>query len=204
MSLYQVTILSISVSATDDGWLGGDLEATFAFVVNGQVQFYGNRDLDTGVHTIGLAFLADVPSEQSQIIVTVSGVEDDPVWDDTLPGFTRVWGQSENWGVGFQTGSASDSNITYTLNYQINEVVEEMPLIISEQVLVDYALERAKTRKNAQVPSTKTLISWSLDRLRRAGWRFVQEADKQYIFKGYGTFPALLERRYARKPEKKG
>ncbi len=195
---YQVTITSIDVAAIDDGFLGGDLEATFTFVVNGQVQTWVNPDLAVGTSPIGLTFFVDVPADTSTIVLEVSGVEDDPVFDDPLTGFTHVWGQAQNWGVGFQSGSASDSNITYTLNYQIT-CARQVTVSISREVLMAYAQEKAGKRKKAQPPSASTLLSWGLDRVRRANWELVQATDKEFVFKGYGKFPVLLERKYARK-----
>lgn len=194
---YQVTVTSIDVAAIDDGFLGGDLEATFTFVVNGQVQTYINNDLDVGTTPIGLTFFVDVPADTSTIVLGVSGVEDDLVFDDPLPGFTHLWGQAQNWGVGFQSGSASDSNITYTLNYQIT-CARQVTVSIAREVLMAYAQERAKTRKKTQPAGPSTLLSWSLDRVRRANWELVSATDQQYVFKGYGKFPGLLERKFAK------
>lgn len=193
---YRVTIVSMNVTAVDDGFLGGDLEATFTFVVNGQARTWVNEDLGTGVHNIGITFFVDVPSDTSTITLEVSGVEDDPVFDDPLAGFTHVWGQAQNWGVGAQSGAASDSNITYTLNYEI-VCAQPTTVAIRRDVLMAYAKERVETRSKAQAPGASTLLSWSLDRFRRAGWELVQATEQQYVFKGYGTFPVLLERKYA-------
>lgn len=193
---FQVTIVSIDVSATDDGFLGGDLEATFTFVVNGQVQTYVNEDLDVGVHPIGRTFFVDVPADTSVIALAVSGVEDDLVIDDILPGFTRVFGQAENWGVGFQTGSGSNGHITYTLNYQIT-CARPATVAISRDVLLAYGQETAEKRKRTEL-TTSTVLSWSLDRLGRADWELIQATDQQYVLRGYGTLPVLLERKYGR------
>jgi hypothetical protein len=197
---FQVTITSIDVSAIDDGFLGGTLETTWTFVVNGQVQTYVNNDLDVGVTPIGITFFVDVPTDTSVITLAVSGIEDDPVFDDTLPGFTHVWGQAQNWGQGFQSGSASDSNITYRLNYQIT-CATQVTVSISRELLIAYAQERARTRKKAQPSSASTLLSWSLDRVRRADWELVQATDLQYVFKGHGKFPVLLERKFGKKKQ---
>lgn len=192
---FQVTFTSIEVSAIDDGFLGGSLETTWTFVVNGQVQILEIDPLDVGVRTLGITFFVDVPTDSSSIVVGVSGVEDDLVFDDDLPGFTHVWGLAQNFGQGAQFGSASDSNITYRMNYLIT-CARQVTVSISREVLMAYAQERARTRKNAQPSSTSTLLSWSLDRVRRAGWELVQATDQQYVFKGYGKFPVLIERKF--------
>jgi hypothetical protein len=95
---------SIDVSAIDDGFLGGDLEVTFTFVVNGVAQTWTNNALGTGVTPIGITFFVPVPVPSSTITFEVSGVEDDIFFDDPLAGFPRTFGQPENWGVGFQSG----------------------------------------------------------------------------------------------------
>jgi|HubBroStandDraft_6_1064221.scaffolds.fasta_scaffold308450_2 hypothetical protein len=199
---YQVTITSIDVSAIDDGFLGGTLETTWTFVVNGQVQTYVNNDLDVGVTAIGISFFVDVPSDTSTISLQVGAVEHDPIFDDVIAGFTQVWGQAQSWGLGTQSGSASDSNITYRLNYQIT-CAQKGTVSISRDVLMAYGREKAETRKKAVAASDSTLLSWALDRVRRANWDLVQATDQHYIFKGYGKFPVLLERKFARAKREK-
>lgn len=199
---YRVAIVSMNVTGIDDGFLGGDLEATFTFVVNGQARTWVNNNLDTGVHNIGITFFVDVPSDTSTITLEVSGVEDDPVFDDPLAGFTRVWGQAQNWGVGAQSGSASDSNITYSLNYEIT-CAQETAFAVSRQAIMAYAVERAKTRKKAaKDPSESTILSWALDRFRRGNWEIVQATPDHFVFKGYGTLPSLIERKYAKQKKR--
>lgn len=192
---YRVTIVSMNVTAIDDGFLGGDLEATFTFVVNGQVKTWINEDLDTGVHSIGITFFVDVPTDTSTITLEVSGVEDDPVFDDILAGFTRVWGQAQNWGAGAQSGSASDSNITYTLNYEIT-CARRTTVSVSRATLMAYAEERSKTRNKTKDSTASTLLSWSLDRFRREGWEVVRATGDQFVLKGVGTFPVLVEQKF--------
>ncbi len=197
---YRVSIVSMNVTAIDDGFLGGDLEATFTFVVNGQARTWVNEDLDRGVHNIGITFFVDVPTDTSTITLEVSGVEDDPVSDDQLAGFTHVWGQAQNWGAGAQSGSASDSNITYSLNYEIT-CARETAVAVSRATLMAYAEERVKTRNQAKAASASTLLSWSLDRFRREGWEVIQATEDQFVLKGFGTFPLIVEQKYG---EKKG
>jgi len=193
---FRVAIVSMNVTATDDGFLGGNLEATFTFVVNGQARTWVNRDLDTGVHNIGITYFVDVPTDTSTITIEVSGVEDDPVFDDTLAGFAHVWGQAQNWGAGAQSGSASDSNITYTLNYEIT-CARRITVAVSRATLMAYAEERRKTRNQANKASTdSTLLSWSLDRFRREGWEVVQTTRDQFVLKGFGTLPVLVEQKF--------
>jgi hypothetical protein len=200
---FQVTFSSIDVSAIDDGFLGGSLETTWTFVVNGQVQILQIDPLDVGVRTLGVTFFVDVPTDSSSIVIQVSGVEDDPVFDDQLPGFTHVWGLAQNFGQGAQFGSASDSNITYRMNYLIT-CAQEVTVSIGRQTLSAYAQERAKTRKGVKDPTPATLLSWSLDRLRRGNWDLVLATDREFVFKGYGTLPRLLEQKYEqRQPNKR-
>jgi hypothetical protein len=197
--LYTVTIVSMNVTSTDDGFLGGDLEATFTFTVNGESRVWVNNDLGVGSHSIGITFSVPVPADSSTITVSASGVEDDTFDDDVLAGFTQVWGQAQNWGVGSQTGSASDSNITYTLNYTITCARQQAVSTVSRAALLAYGQDKAKQRKAEGVSET-TLVGWSVDRLRRAGFELVQAGEREYHFKGAGTLPARVERRFGAKP----
>lgn len=185
---------SIDISAIDDGFLGGNLEVVLTFLVNGQTQTFTNNDLGTGVTPIGLTFFVPVPTDQSTIAFTVSGVEQDPFFDDPIAGFTRVFGQPENWGQGFQTGSASDSNITYTLNYTITCATDNV-VSVSRQALLGYAREKAEQR-GVDFPGESIALSWSLDRLRRAYWTVVSATDQQFVLRGPGNLPLLVERRH--------
>jgi len=189
-----LTVDSIDVSAIDDGFLGGNLEVVFTFVVNGQARTYTNNDLGTGITPIGTTFFVDAPTEQSTITFTVSGVEQDPFFNDPMAGFTRVFGQPENWGQGFQTGSASDSNITYTLNYTIT-CANDNRVLISRQALIGYARDKVEQR-HVEFPGESIALSWSLDRLRRDGWSVVGATDQEFILSGPGTLPLLVERKH--------
>ena len=191
---FRLTVDSIDVSAIDDGFLGGNLEVVFTFVVNGQAKTYTNNDLGVGVTPIGTSFFVDVPTESSTISFTVSGVEDDLFFDDPIAGFTRVFGQPDNWGQGFQTGSASDSNITYTLNYTIT-CARDASVAISRAALLGYARQKAEQRR-VEVPTEHIGIAWALDRLRREGWSVLSATDAQYVLHGPGTLPLLAERRF--------
>jgi hypothetical protein len=191
---YRLTVDSIDVSAIDDGFLGGNLEVVFTFVVNGQAKTYTNNDLGTGVTPIGISFFVDVPAVTSTISFTVSGIEQDTFFDDPIAGFTRVFGQPENWGQGFQTGSASDSNITYSLNYTIT-CATDVTVAISRQALLGYAREKAE-RRHVDVPTEAIGLAWSLDRLRREGWQVVGVTDRHYVLRGPGTLPLLVERKH--------
>ena len=192
---FRLTVDSIDVSAIDDGFLGGNLEAVFTFVVNGQAKTYNNQDLGVGVTPIGISFFVDVPALSSTISFTVSGIEQDPFFDDTIAGFTQVFGQPENWGQGFQTGSAADSNIIYTLNYTIT-CARDVDVAISHAALLGYAREKAEMRR-VDVPTEHIGIAWALDRLRREGWQVLAATDAQYVLRGPGTLPLLAERRFA-------
>lgn len=204
---FQVTFTSIEVSDIDDGFLGGSLETTWTFVVNGQVQTLQIDPLDVGIRTLGINFFVDVPTDSSSIVVAVSGVEDDVLFDDDLPGFTHVWGLAQNFGQGSQSGSASDSNIAYRMNYTIT-CARQATVAIGREALMAYAQEKAKTRKGVEAPTPSTLLSWALDRFRRSGWDLVQATDGEFVFKGYGSLPRLLEQRYGRqeggRPPRKG
>jgi serine/threonine protein kinase len=117
---YQLSILAMNVSAVSDGLgFGGTLETTWTFSVNGQTQIYNKDGLGVGVTNIGLKFLVDVPTDASTITFSDSGKEHDTFSDDDLPGFTQVWGATQNWGLGSQSVSGTNSSITYSLNYQI-------------------------------------------------------------------------------------
>lgn len=199
---YVVTIQSIDVTAIDDGFLGGTLEATFTFTVNGQVQTWVNNNLDVGVSPIGLTFFVDVPADTSTITVDVSGIEDDPFFDDSLPGFTHVWTQAQNWGVGAQTGAGSDSNITYSLNYTV-ACAQRTTIAVSRAALAAYGEDRMRTRKGAQTVTPTILESWALDRLRRAaGWEVVSSTEDRVVLAGYGRLPAQLEKKYGGQNQK--
>jgi hypothetical protein len=165
--------------------------------VNGQAQTYVNNNLDVGVTNVGLTFFVDVPTDTSTITFSGSGVEHDLIFDDDLPGFTQVWGQAQNWGLGFQSISGSNDSITYTLNYQIT-CAQKTTVSISRELLLAYGEERARTRKNARPASASTLLSWSLSRLARGNMELIAVAEGQYIFQGYGILPSLIERRFAR------
>jgi hypothetical protein len=106
-------------AVSDGGGFGGTLETTWIFAVNDQAQTYNKDGLDVGVTNIGLTFLVDVPTYTSTITFRASGKEHDVFADDELPGFTKVWGQAQNWGIGSQSVSEKNDSISYTLNYQI-------------------------------------------------------------------------------------
>lgn len=194
--LYQLTIVSINVSATDDGFLGGDLEATFTFTVNGESRTYVNEDLDVGTHSIGINFLVPVPADSSTITLSVSGEEEDTFFNDTLAGFTQVWGQAQNWGIGAQAGSASDSNISYTLNYTIT-CARQTTASVSRAALLQYGQNKAKRRKATDLSETM-LVGWSVDRLRRGGWELVQVTEHEHVFKGVGPLAGMVERKFGK------
>jgi hypothetical protein len=192
---YRVTFQSIDVSAIDDGFLGGSLETTWTFVVNGQVQTKILDPLDVGVTPIGISFFVSAPVASSIIDIAVSGIEDDSFFDDTLPGFVRTFTQNENWGVGTQSGSGHDSNITYTMNYDIG-CASVTRVAVSRDALITSGRERARTRRNVREDLDEALLlNWSINRLSRNGWDLAQVVDKDlYMFEGYGTpLPLLLE-----------
>jgi hypothetical protein len=141
-----------------------------------------------------------VPTDSSTISFTVSGIEDDLFFDDPIAGFTQVFGQPQNWGQGFQSGSASDSNITYTLNYTIT-CARDADVAVSRAALLGYARAKAEQRR-VEVPTEHIGIAWSLDRLRREGWQVVAATDAQHVLRGPGTLPLLartaIRRRWQR------
>jgi hypothetical protein len=182
----------------DDGFLGGTLETTWTIVVNGDVQTYVNNNLDVGVTPIGLTFFVDVPADTSTITIQVSGIEDDPFFDDTLPGFTNVWGQAQNWGVGSQSDGGNDSNITYRLNYTI-ACAQKTTLPVSRQALRAYGEAKVKQRKGAKAGGPVIAEAWALDRLRRFGeWEVVSATDDTVVLSGYGELPSAVERKFGR------
>ena len=191
---YRLTIDSISVTAIDDGWFGGNLEVDFTFTVNGQAQHYVNNDLGTGVTNIGVTFFVDVPTDTSTISLAVAGIEKDEFFDDILAGFTALYGQAQNWGLGFQTGSASDSNITYTLNYTIT-CATSRNVAVSRQLLLAYGRAKAEQRHADRVSETD-MEAWALARLGRDSWEVVEVMGDRYMMRGYGNLPRLLEQRF--------
>jgi hypothetical protein len=193
---YRLTIVSIDVSQIDDGFLGGNLEVEFTFTVNGQAQTYVNEDLGVGVTNIGVTFFVDVPAPTSTITLAVAGIEKDPFFDDVIAGFTATYGQPQNWGVGFQSGSASDSNITYTLNYSIT-CARDVTVNVTRDALRAYGQKRAETRKGAEAPGPQILESWALDRFAREGWHVVERTEDGYTLRGSGRpLPRLLEQTF--------
>lgn len=197
MAIYQVNIVSMNVTSVDDGLTGGDhLEATFTFTVNGRVQLF-KKDIGTGVHDIGFAFIVDVPLPQSQIRVSASGVEDDTIADDTLPGFTQIWGENLNWGEGSHTVSKSDGDISYALTYEIILTSESVSLV-SSQSLLAYAASVAKLRGKRR-PSDRQALAWSINRVARSGWKLVQMRDEEVVFKGAGPFLGLIDEKFGEK-----
>jgi hypothetical protein len=200
---YQVTIVSIDVSNIDDGFLGGTLEVRFSFVVNGQVRTWVNNSLDVGISSIGLTFFVDVPSDTSTITLAVSGVEIDPFFDDPLPGFTHVWGQAQNWGLGAQSGGGSDSNIIYTLNYQIT-CARQIDVTIPRNVLLEYGKRKAEQRRGVEGREESILLSWAIDRVRREGWQIISSTDQEYVFKGAGAFPGRIIKKLRGGEEREG
>ncbi len=191
---YRLTVESMEVSQIDDGFLGGALETTWTFTVNGQVQTYVNDSLEVGTHSIGKTFFVDVPAETSTIKLVVSGVEDDPVFDDPLPGFTHVWGEPDNWGAGAQSGSGNDSNITYTLNYSISCAEDRATFALSRDVLMEYG--EAKAEQRGVKTGRETMLSWAISRVERDGWELVDSTDDRYVFRGNGTLPRKLAEQF--------
>jgi hypothetical protein len=191
---YRLTIDSINVTAIDDGTLGGDLEVDFTFTVNGNAQHYQNPDLDVGTTNIGITFFVDVPAASSTINLTVTGIEIDPAVNDNLAGFTAVYGSAQNWGLGFQTGAASDTNITYTLNYTIT-CAEARDVPIPRRVLVAYGRAKVEQRRAENV-SDIDLEAWALARLGRDSWEIVHATEDRYIMRGYGDLPHRLIQRF--------
>lgn len=199
---YKVTIVSMVVTDVGHGLLEGKhLESIWTFVVNGVAQTWVNKNLGVGTHNPGNTFYVDVPACDSTITLVVSGIDEDPwPWpDDPLPGFTAVYGQAENWGVGSQSGGGSDANITYTLNYNII-CAEPATISLDRDLLMAYARDKAETRK-AEVPGPSILISWALNRFRRAGWEVAHVTEEHFVLEGHGHFPRDLEEKYGRREE---
>ena len=199
---YRVTIVSMDVTFADDGLGDHTLEASFAILVNGQLRNF-KKDLSVGIHSIGFTYFVDVPADTSVINLTISGTDDDPLFDDSLPGFTRVLGQSENWGLGFQQESASNEEMAYALNYQIT-CAQRGTSVVSRAALLAYAQEKLKSKKrqmNEELSNT-TLLTWGLNRLRRGGFDVLQTTDEHIVISGSGTLPGLVEQKYGKKKPK--
>jgi hypothetical protein len=195
---YNVTIQSMNVTRIDDGFLGGDLEALFTFTVNGQAQVYENRDLNVGFHSIGRAFTVEAPNDAAQIIIAATGVEDDPAFDDPLVGFTRIFGQAQDWGVGHHAENLSDGNITYTLNYQI-DCISSTLFPLPREVLLALGREKAATKKAKPPLSDEVLLASSLNRLQKHGWKLIGTDAKEYVFEGTGALPMMILQHFIRK-----
>ncbi len=198
---FQVTFNSIEVSDIDDGIFGFVLDTEWTFVVNGQVRTRTIDPLDVGTHTIGVSFIVDVPTASSLIDIRVSGVENDFGFDDPLPEFTKTWDSAHDFGQGAQSQSGRNSSITYRMNYTIS-CAQPVTVAIARETLLAYAQERLEIRKSNKtltLPTPPMLLSRSLERLRRDNWDLIHVTEREYIFKGYGNLPQLLEQRYGSK-----
>lgn len=195
-SRFQVTFTSISVSDVDDGFLGGDLETTWTFVVNGQVQTLTLDPLGTGVTTLGQTFFVEAPAETGSIVISVSGIEDDLVFDDDLPGFTHTWGAAQNFGQGARQGSGSNGSITYQMNYTIS-CVQRTTSVVSRATLLAFA---GKSRKaKGKRASEESLLSFALRRLRGKGFEVINTTSAgDFILEGTGNAPTLIQRQLAK------
>ncbi len=191
-SRFQVTFTSISVSNVDDGFLGGDLETTWTFVVNGQVRTVSIDPLGTGVTTLGTSFFVEAPAQTGSIVISVSGVETDTFFDDDLPGFTHTWGSAQNFGQGARQGSGSNDHITYQMNYTIACAGPSIG-VMSRANLVRMAQASRKVR-DRQVPDD-VLLSFALGRLRAKGFAVVgTTAEGEFMLEGPGNLLSLFQR----------
>jgi hypothetical protein len=194
---YKVTIESINVTDINDGLLGGSLETDWTFVVNGQVEQWENEDMDEGVYNIGISFFVDVPTDTSTIVIEVSGIERDPLApDDPLPVFSRTWGKADDWGLGAQSGTASNSTITYTLNYSINCVISDTIVAVSREALTEYG--RRKADQRGVDVADRTAMSWALTRLQRDGWNVEHASEDEFVVSGSGNLPKLIQQEFDR------
>lgn len=194
-SRFQVNFTSISVSEVDDGFLGGDLETTWTFVVNGQVQNVTLDPLGTGVTTLGQSFFVEAPAETGSIVISVSGIEDDTLFDDDLPGFTHTWGSAQNFGLGARQGSGSNEHITYQMNYTIS-CAQERSVVLSRRSLLEFAGQSRKAQ-DARVPD-EVLLTFALRRLRGKGFELVNTtAEGDFVLQGAGNAPTIIQRQLA-------
>lgn len=194
-SRFQVTFTSISVSNVDDGFLGGDLETMWTFVVNGQVQNLTLDPLGTGVRTLGQTFFIEAPAETGSIVISVSGIEEDTIFNDDLPGFTQIWGAAQNFGLGARQGSGSNEHITYQMNYTIS-CAEMIPVVVSRATLLAFARQSRKAQGKSA--SEEILLSFGLRKLREKGFELINTTSAgDFILEGAGNLLALIQRRLA-------
>ena len=153
---YQVTFVSIDVSKASDGFLDHSLEAEFNFSVNHEAKKW-KKDFGKGLTNIGVSIIADVPSEQSQLLIQVSGKEKDLIKDDNLAGFSRSHGQAENWGMGAQSASASNGSISYTMNYKI-ECAPETAASVPREAMIDMIRKQQAQREEAEARRNKEVL----------------------------------------------
>jgi hypothetical protein len=192
---FQVTFTSIEVSHIDDGTGGGDLEARWTFVVNGQVQHVAQEDLDMGVTNLGKTFFVEAPAETGSIVISVSGTEEDSFFDDDLPGFTHIWGADQNFGQGARQGSGSNGTITYQMNYIIS-CVQSTTTLMSRATLLAFAGQSRKVQGKSA--SEELLLSLSLRRLRGKGFDVISTTPAgDFILQGAGNLPTLIKRHLA-------
>ena len=194
-SRFQVTFTSISVSSVDDGFLGGDLETRWTFVVNGQVQNLSLDPLGTGVTSLGQTFFVEAPAETGSIVISVSGIEEDLFFDDDLPGFTHIWGAAQNFGQGARQGSGSNEHITYQMNYTIS-CVQRTTTVVSRATVLAFAGQSRKARGRSA--SEEILLSFGLRKLRGKGFEVISTTPAgDFILEGAGNIPTLIRRRLA-------
>lgn len=149
---YQVTFVSIDVHKVSDGIFDNALEAEFTFSVNHESKTW-KKDLKKGKTDINQTIYANVPSEQSNLMIQVSGKEKDLIKDDNLAGFTKTYGQLENWGMGAQSESADNGSISYTLNYKIDCAAQRTAAVPANAMLSmagkqEAQREEARLRRN--------------------------------------------------------
>ena len=164
---YQVTFVSIDVHKVSDGVFDNTLEATFHFSVNHESETW-KKDLKKGRTEINRTIYADVPSEKSSLLIQVSGKEKDLIKDDKLAGFSKTFGQLENWGVGAQSESASNGSIGYTLNYKI-ECATQRTAAVPPSALMQMAEEKEAQRDEARMRAERDKMRQMLGELKQMG-----------------------------------
>ena len=164
---YQVTFVSIDVHKVSDGVFDNTLEATFTFSVNHESATW-KKDLKKGRTEINKTIYADVPSEQSSLLIQVSGKEKDLIKDDKLAGFSKTFGQMENWGMGAQSESASNGSIGYTLNYKI-DCATQRTAAVPPNAMMSMADKQVAQREEARMRTAEDELSQMLGMLKKAG-----------------------------------
>jgi hypothetical protein len=195
---YEVAFTRLDVSRSDDGFGAGELEVTIFYSVNGQVerQDFVTAALQEQVYQLNFRFLANVPTRNSVISVSVQAREED---NNHYTGINDRWEESQNWGVGEHTRTLGGANepLLATVTYVIT-CVDSVVVAVSQSALVAYA-QAAASRRQLEAQPSKRLLTWSLNKLLRGGWEILHVSNGDYILRGFGPFAASIEEQYGEK-----